>query len=134
METNRHQSTPERLEVKFSGQNPGNSPRRKAWHASAIRLQLPAAHNQSDEDHEMEMELQKRAEAKRDKRKSDDAPEPHYLLQLFSQPSIFVHYELSRQLYVDLDASKAFGFGAIVYHSSDACPGPPKNIGVGCTA
>ena len=43
----------------------------------------------------------------------------HYLQQLFLRPSILLHYNPSCQLYIDLDASKAFGFGAMVYHSKN---------------
>ena len=43
----------------------------------------------------------------------------HHLQQLFSQPSILLHYNPSRQLYINLDASKAFGIGAMVYHRKD---------------
>ena len=50
----------------------------------------------------------------------------HHLQQLFSQPSILLHYNPSLQLYVDLDASKAFGIGAMVYHSKDNSALPKK--------
>ena len=43
----------------------------------------------------------------------------HHLQQLFLQPSILLHYNPSRQLYIDLNASKAFGLRAMVYHSKD---------------
>ena len=43
----------------------------------------------------------------------------HHLQQLFSQPSILLRYNLNRQLYINLNASKAFGFGAMVYHNRD---------------
>ena len=43
----------------------------------------------------------------------------HHLQLLFSQPSILLHYNPSLQLYIDLDASKTFGFRAMVYHSKD---------------
>ena len=43
----------------------------------------------------------------------------HHLQQLFLQPLILLHYNPSCQLYIDLDASKAFGFGAMVYHSKN---------------
>ena len=55
----------------------------------------------------------------------------YHLQQLFSQPSILSHYDPSRQLYMNLDALKTFGFGAMVYHSKntsaqDACALPEK--------
>ena len=43
----------------------------------------------------------------------------HHLQQLFLRPSILWHYNPSHQLYNDLDASKAFGFEAMMYHSKD---------------
>ena len=43
----------------------------------------------------------------------------HHLQQLFLQLLILSHYNSSCQLYIDLNASKAFGFGAIVYHNKD---------------
>ena len=43
----------------------------------------------------------------------------HQLQSLFSQPTLLTHYDTKRQLYIDLDASKARGFGAMVYHCDD---------------
>ena len=43
----------------------------------------------------------------------------YHLQQLFLQPSILLHYNPSCQLYINLNALKAFGFGAMVYHSKD---------------
>ena len=43
----------------------------------------------------------------------------HQLQTLFSRPTILTHYESKRQLYLNLDASKARGFGAIVYHCKE---------------
>ena len=43
----------------------------------------------------------------------------HHLQQFFLQPLILSHYNLSCQLYINLHASKAFGFGAMVYHSKE---------------
>ena len=41
----------------------------------------------------------------------------YQLLQdALSQPSILVHFDPSRTLWIDLDASKEFGFGAVVFH------------------
>ena len=34
----------------------------------------------------------------------------------FSNPTFLAHYDASRPLLIDLDASKSFGFAAIVYH------------------
>ena len=53
----------------------------------------------------------------------------HHLQQLFLQPSILLHYNQSRQLYIDLNASKAFGFRAIMYHSKDNSA-PPKKTSI----
>ena len=38
------------------------------------------------------------------------------LKQAFSRPSFLVHFDPDRQLLIDLDASKAWGFAAMVYH------------------
>ena len=58
----------------------------------------------------------------------------HHLQQLFSQPSILLYYNPSCQLYIDFDAAKAFGLGAIVYHSKDPSAqdtsAPPKKTSI----
>ncbi len=41
----------------------------------------------------------------------------HQLQKSFASPTILHHFDEKLQLYVDLDASKEFGFGAHVYHS-----------------
>lgn len=54
--------------------------------------------------------------------------------QSLSSPSFLIHFNAFTQLYVDLDASKEFGFGAMVYHVKDyavyprggTIPYPPK--------
>ena len=38
------------------------------------------------------------------------------LQSLLSKPTYLVHFTPSRRLYIDLDSSKAFGIGAVVYH------------------
>ena len=38
------------------------------------------------------------------------------LQQAFASPSFLVHYDSTRPLFVDLDASKSFGFAAMIYH------------------
>ena len=38
---------------------------------------------------------------------------------LLSRPSYLTHFDASQTLYIDVDASKDFGFGIIVYHDSD---------------
>ena len=43
----------------------------------------------------------------------------HHLQQFFLQPSILLHYNPSCQLYINSNALKTFGFGAMVYHSKD---------------
>ena len=40
----------------------------------------------------------------------------HKLQEAFSSPTFLAHYDASRPLLVDLDASKSFGFAAMVYH------------------
>ena len=50
----------------------------------------------------------------------------HQLQKLFSSPSILHHHDEKRVLYVDLDASKEFGFGAHIFHSTDESSDPPK--------
>ena len=37
----------------------------------------------------------------------------------FKAPTFLVHYNKNRQLYIDLDASKAWGFAAMIYHKTD---------------
>ncbi len=44
----------------------------------------------------------------------------HQLQSMFSRPSVLAHFDPKRQLYIDLDASKEFGFGAHVYHTKTA--------------
>ena len=44
----------------------------------------------------------------------------HQLQGLFSRPIILIHYNLKRQLYMDMDASKEFGFGAHIYHIKES--------------
>ena len=41
------------------------------------------------------------------------------LQELLSNPQYLVHFDPSRRLYADVDASKAFGFGAVIYHVKD---------------
>lgn len=43
----------------------------------------------------------------------------HQLQGIFASPTMLHHHDPTRQLYVDLDASKEFGFGAHIYHSKD---------------
>ncbi len=51
----------------------------------------------------------------------------HHLQKLFSSPTILIHHDRKRILYVALDASKEFGFGVHVYHSTEPLgPDPPK--------
>ena len=50
----------------------------------------------------------------------------HQLQKLFSSPSILHHHDKKRVLYVDLDASKEFGFEAHIYYSTDDSADPPK--------
>ena len=52
----------------------------------------------------------------------------HQLQKLFSSPTILHHHDEKRTLYIDLDASKEFGFGAHIYHSTDEMSNgdPPK--------
>ena len=40
----------------------------------------------------------------------------HDLKQAFTKPSFLVHHDPNRPLFIDLDASKAWGFAAMVYH------------------
>ncbi|KAJ5752832.1 hypothetical protein N7520_008426 [Penicillium odoratum] len=52
----------------------------------------------------------------------------------FRKPKCLVHHDQSKQLYIDIDASKEGGFGAMVYHVEDdfqhdlAKPPPPPRI------
>ena len=43
----------------------------------------------------------------------------YHLQQLFSCPSILAHYDPTQQLYIDLNASKAFNFGVVIYCSKN---------------
>lgn len=43
----------------------------------------------------------------------------HQLQSLFASPRILHHFDEKLQLYVDLDASKEFGFGAHIYHAPE---------------
>ena len=38
------------------------------------------------------------------------------LKQAFAKPTFLVHFDLTRPLFIDLDASKAWGFAAMIYH------------------
>ena len=44
----------------------------------------------------------------------------HQLQSLFSRLTILIHYDLKRQLYADMDASKEFGFRAHIYHMKES--------------
>ena len=41
----------------------------------------------------------------------------HQLQGVFASPTMLHHHDPARQLYVDLDVSKEFGFGAHIYHT-----------------
>jgi len=41
------------------------------------------------------------------------------LQSLLSKPSYLVHFDSAKRLYIDLDASKSFGFGAMIYHTKE---------------
>lgn len=41
----------------------------------------------------------------------------HSIQDALSYPSTLVHHNLDKTLWIDLDASKEFGFGAVVFHS-----------------
>ena len=41
------------------------------------------------------------------------------LQDAFRAPTFLVHFDRNRQLYIDLDASKVWGFAAMVYHKTD---------------
>ena len=43
----------------------------------------------------------------------------HQLQGIFASPTLLHHFNEKRQLYIDLDASKEFGFGAYIYYSTD---------------
>ena len=40
----------------------------------------------------------------------------HKLQSLFARPTTLTHFDPERRLYIDMDASKAHGFGVLVYH------------------
>ena len=40
----------------------------------------------------------------------------HSLQQAFASPSFLIHYDRTRPLFVNLDASKSFGFATMIYH------------------
>ena len=41
----------------------------------------------------------------------------HHLQTLFARPKNLAHFDHARQLYADVDTSKEFGFGVMIYHS-----------------
>ena len=41
----------------------------------------------------------------------------HQLQKMFASPTLLHHFDPHQQLYIDLDASKEFGFGAYIYHA-----------------
>ena len=51
------------------------------------------------------------------------------LQDVFRKPTFLTHHDPKRQLYVDVDASKRFGFGAIVYHVKDKVDSQPQAKG-----
>lgn len=50
------------------------------------------------------------------------------LQRQFSKPSFLAHYDMEKTLYIDLDASKTFGFGAMIYHLEGDLEGDPVDI------
>ena len=44
----------------------------------------------------------------------------HQLQGIFASPTLLHHFNEKRQLYIDLDTSKEFGFGAYIYYSADS--------------
>jgi transposase InsO family protein len=50
------------------------------------------------------------------------------LQSLLSKPTYLVHFSPSRRLYIDLDSSKAFGIGAVVYHVKDDDEASPQPL------
>ena len=56
----------------------------------------------------------------------------HQLQTIFSRPTILTHHNPKRSLYVDLDASKARDFGAMVYHckNEQQAKDPPNQTSV----
>lgn len=56
----------------------------------------------------------------------------HQLQSIFSHPTMLTHHDPKRRLYVDLDASKARGFGAVIYHceNEDQATDPPRSTSV----
>jgi len=47
------------------------------------------------------------------------------LQSLYSTPTYLVHFSPARQLYMDLDSSKAFGLGVVLYHVKGDDEAPP---------
>ena len=43
----------------------------------------------------------------------------HHLQSMFKHPTVLIHFDPKRRLYIDIDASKEWGFGASVYHCKD---------------
>lgn len=54
----------------------------------------------------------------------------HQLQSTFSRPTILTHHDPKRRLYMDLDASKARGFGAMVYNCRDETMDPPRRSSI----
>lgn len=54
----------------------------------------------------------------------------HELQKLLSRPTTLSHHDPEKQLYIYLDASKAFGFSAMVYHSKKITTDAPYKTDV----
>ena len=54
----------------------------------------------------------------------------HQLQQIFARPTILHHHDPKRQMFVDLDASKEWGFAAHVYHVKEDLPKASEPIGL----
>lgn len=53
----------------------------------------------------------------------------HHLQSIFARPKMLVHFDSTRQLFADIDASKEFGFGVMIYHSkSHKLPPIPASV------
>lgn len=53
----------------------------------------------------------------------------HKLQEAFASPTFLAHYDATRPLFIDLDASKSFGFAAMIYHiKKDQVPATKDRI------
>ena len=58
---------------------------------------------------------------------NDEISAFNHLQEVFRKPTFLAHFDAGRRLYIDLDASKAYGFGVVAYHTAGD-PGKSEDI------